>query len=105
MKRREFLFNGILAGLATQSGNLNELNGLLNSLADEKVRVLADNDRFTLKAYSDGFRRGDLVVVEVEPKGTLEDSTFSYNITTNRNTSRQLTLPKLEKDGKIYTLA
>src|SRR3989344_1644189 len=105
MNRRDFLFSGALAGLSVGIGNFNGLNHLLNFSQDPRVRVLADGDRFTLKAYSDGFRRGDFVVVEVEPKEPLEDSTLRYNVVTNRNTSRQFTLPKLEKDGKIYALA
>ncbi|MBS3086203.1 M23 family metallopeptidase [Candidatus Pacearchaeota archaeon] len=105
MNRRQFLFSGALAGLSVRTGNFNDLVHLLNSSQDPRVRVLADNDRFTLKAYSDGFRRGDFVVIEAEPKEPLESSTFNYNAITNRNTTRQFTLPKLEKDGKIYTLA
>ena len=104
MNRRDFLFAG-LTSLVFKAENFRGLNHLLNFSQDSRVRVLADNDRFTLKAYSDGFRGGDLVVIEVEPKESVESSTFNYNTTTNRNTSRQLTLPKFEQNGKIYTLA
>jgi len=108
--RRDFIFSMAAIALGkTGSPNSSRLSSgadldSLVGINQEQpwIRVLEDNEMYTLKLHSKWYQQGDLMVAELEPHIPLQDSTFNFYAKRPDGTTRKLSLPQLNKDGKTY---
>lgn len=99
--KRELQKKGVGKG-AAQTNPTNQGQTTKN----EKEKRIYDNSAFSLTLHSTGFRQGDLIVLELEPKKAYDatESTLEFKVKKEDGKERVLTLPKIQKNGKIYAL-
>lgn len=72
----------------------------------EIKKIHYNHAAFSLELYSAGFRQGDLILLELQPKGVYDaaESTLEFTVKKEDGKEKTLTLPKFQKGEKIYAL-
>jgi hypothetical protein len=94
---RRWIGAGVLA--------LGLLTGASGQTLEKKAQILHEtHNLYTAKLYSESFRQGDLIVLEITPKSEAKRFDICYSLNVGGLSTKSFTVPTIEHNGKLYGL-